>query len=88
MRKYTSVGATAKYRKVLAKKQKGKCWMCGALLRRGPTKAMKRVPVTESLFPPGFFKHGVHLHHNHKTGEAVGVVHAVCNAVLWQYFGE
>lgn len=30
----------------------------------------------------------VHLHHDHKTGLTIGAVHAKCNAVLWQYYGE
>ena len=44
--------------------------------------------VTHYLFPDGFFKHPVHLQHDHDTGLTEGAVHAYCNAVLWEYFGR
>lgn len=44
--------------------------------------------INTDLFPEGFFDHPVHLHHNHKTGLTIGAVHAYCNAILWQYYGE
>ena len=47
-----------------------------------------RMYITNSLFPPNFFKWPVHLHHSHDTGMTIGAVHARCNAVLWQYHGE
>ena len=40
------------------------------------------------LFPPNFLKYKVHLQHNHSTGMTEGAVHALCNAVMWQYEGR
>jgi hypothetical protein len=48
----------------------------------------KAPKIDASLFPPTMFKYPVHLHHNHVTGMTIGAVHALCNAVLWQYLGE
>ena len=67
------------------KLQKGRCLHCGNLLTE---EASKTKPIDEELFPQGFFKWPVHLHHDHKTGMTKGAVHCYCNAVLWQYFGE
>lgn len=68
--------------------QGGKCYYCGAPLAGAPADKVAKKPVRESLFPNGFFKNPVHLHHSHVTGMTIGAVHAYCNAVLWQYEGE
>jgi hypothetical protein len=50
-----------------------------------------RIQSTEidlDLFPDGFLRYPIHLHHNHETGMTIGAVHSRCNAVLWQYEGE
>lgn len=73
-------------REEYTKEQEGNCSFCGKPLD-GPSKALSK-PVDKRLFPPNFFKHPVHLHHNHDTDETIGAVHAHCNAVLWQYYGE
>ena len=65
-----------------------KCKHCGGDLFKGPTKAMMDKPINLKLFPPGFLRHPVHLHHDHKTGLTIGAVHARCNGILWQYHGE
>lgn len=49
---------------------------------------LRGMTVNMKLFPPNFFKHPVHLHHDHQTGMTIGAVHNHCNAVLWQYYGE
>ncbi|AGI61771.1 hypothetical protein VCO139_0016 [Vibrio phage VCO139] len=40
------------------------------------------------LFPKNMFQYPIHLHHDHNTGMTIGAVHARCNAVLWEYYGE
>ena len=68
--------------------KKCKCYYCGKPLLGPPRKDIAKLPIDESLFPPGFFKHAEHLHHSHNTGMTIGVVHSYCNAVLWQYYDE
>jgi len=69
--------------------QNGNCCHCGKPLNKKPQDVMnENPPVNRSLFPVGFFKWPVHLHHNHTTGATIGAVHCYCNAVLWQYHGE
>ena len=68
--------------------QEGKCWHCKSLLKEEPPAAVKNLPVSPELFPDGFFKWPVHLHHSHDTGMTIGAVHCYCNAVLWEYYGE
>lgn len=70
------------------KDQKGKCHFCGNHLDLNPSAEVLSKKVKESLFPEGFFKNPIHLHHCHDTGMTIGAVHAHCNAVLWQYHGE
>lgn len=70
------------------KQQQGRCSHCKQPLDGEPAKSITTTPVTEHLFPPGFFNNPVHLHHNHQTGMTIGAVHARCNAVLWQYHHE
>ena len=62
-----------------------KCHHCKAFLHDRPAEIRT---VNEKLFPRGFFDHPVHLHHSHASGLTIGAVHALCNAVLWQYHGE
>lgn len=68
--------------------QKGMCQYCGGDLLLSPPDKIKLFPVEKKLFPIGFFRWPVHLHHSHDTGMTIGAVHAYCNAVLWQYHGE
>lgn len=68
--------------------QEGKCWYCNQPLSGPPADEVAAKPIHMSLFPPGFLKHPVHLHHCHNTGMTIGAVHAYCNAVLWEYDGE
>lgn len=67
--------------------QDGFCCHCSKPLEREPN--MDK-PIDWRRFPGGsdFLRHPVHLHHCHKTGMTIGAVHAYCNAVLWQYYGE
>jgi hypothetical protein len=67
--------------------QQGLCYHCKEPLMSKSKKA-EGYKIKTHLFPENFFKWPVHLHHNHNTGMTIGAVHARCNAVLWQYFGE
>lgn len=68
--------------------QNNLCWYCHYHLQGHPPPEVLDKPINRSLFPKGFFKNPVHLHHSHKTGLTIGAVHAYCNAVLWQYHGQ
>lgn len=68
--------------------QENRCYHCDAPLSCEPPEEMTKLNVNEQLFPKNFFDYPVHLHHDHNTGMTIGAVHAWCNAVLWQYYGE
>lgn len=68
--------------------QKGFCSHCFKPLSENPPKEILEKKITKRLFPENFFKHPVHLHHDHKTGYTIGAIHNYCNAVLWEHFGE
>lgn len=80
---------TTKQRKIVREQyilnQKGLCIFCRKSLEMDP---ITTFTINKDLFPSGFFKNPIHLHHNHRTGMTIGAVHAKCNAILWQYFGE
>ncbi len=78
----------AEVRKEYIKLQDGKCCFCGNPIDKGPSEAVSRRKIDKLLFPSTFFDHPVHLHHSHDDGLTIGAVHAKCNAVLWQYYGE
>lgn len=69
------------------KQQKGLCSFCKEPLSKPSAKYSKK-KVNKKLFPSSFFKHPVHLHHDHYTDLTIGAVHCKCNAILWQYYGE
>lgn len=75
-------------RKRYVEKQMGRCFYCNTYLHVAPAAGVLKKKVDKSLFPEGFFDNAIHLHHNHDTGMTIGVVHAYCNAVLWEYEGE
>jgi len=68
--------------------QKGKCSHCKEPLSKKPSNDIMSKWIDKSLFPNGFFKYPIHLHHDHITGMTIGAIHSICNAVLWQYHGE
>lgn len=68
--------------------QKWKCWFCGKHLEDEPHHAVVEKKINWELFPVGFMRHPIHLQHDHETGMTEGAVHAMCNAVLWQYHGR
>ena len=70
------------------KRQKGMCCHCLNPLDGDPAEGVRKKWLNKRLFPENFLTHPVHLHHCRKTGKTVGVVHAKCNGVLWQYYGE
>ena len=88
---YAKLTAVERYvvRKEYVKLQGGNCAFCHMPLD-GPPDWQKsgRLEINENLFPAGFNWSSEHLHHDHKTGLTIGAVHAKCNAVLWQYYGE
>lgn len=68
--------------------QNGLCAHCGHHLEDVPPGKILSLKINKNLFPKGMFDHPIHLHHSHETGMTIGAVHALCNAVLWQYHGE
>ena len=78
----------ASVRKQYITEQEGRCKHCGGHLTEEPPSYIKDYDILWTLFPPNFLKYPVHLHHCHSTGMTIGAVHALCNAVLWQYHGE
>lgn len=75
-------------REAYVEQQHGLCYHCRSPLNLEPPEFIRLKPVNQTLFPPNFFKHPVHLHHSHLTGLTLGAVHSRCNAVLWQHYGE
>jgi hypothetical protein len=67
------------------KEQGGLCFWCQSSLYLKPPSEITSLPINESLFPPKFFESDAHLQHDHNTGLTEGVVHAYCNAVMWQF---
>ncbi len=65
--------------------QNGKCFYCKELLSENPPEHITEKSIKWYLFPEGFLKYPIHLQHNHKNGLTEGAVHALCNAVMWQY---
>lgn len=70
------------------KRQGGLCCYCKRPLTGQPDEKVLEKQVNERLYPEGFFKYPVHLHHNHNTGMTIGAIHCYCNAVLWEYHDE
>lgn len=68
--------------------QDGKCHYCSKPLDGEPSIWAKEMKINPCLYPPEFFNHPIHLHHNHETGMTIGAVHCHCNAVLWEYDDE
>jgi len=75
-------------REQYVKKQNGRCFYCNNKLDVDPPKPIMKLKIDWGLFPEGFLNNPVHLHHDHDTDLTVGVTHAYCNAVLWQYHNE
>jgi len=68
--------------------QQGLCCACGAPLEGTPPEDVFEHRINWSLFPENFLEHPVHLHHCKQTGLTIGSTHALCNAVLFQVYGE
>ena len=68
--------------------QEGLCQHCNQPLKGEPSQEIMEAYIHMPLFPKGFLRHPIHLHHDHNTGMTIGAVHARCNAHLWQYHGE
>lgn len=78
----------ARVREEYVRRQGGNCAHCGQPLVSQAAADVMRKRIRKELFPGGFFKYPVHLHHDHATGMTIGAVHCYCNAVLWQYYGR
>ena len=68
--------------------QEGSCWFCKEPLKSVPSNKVRKAKLNMNLFPSGFLRYPVHLHHCHKTNMTIGAVHSECNAYLWQYLNE
>lgn len=68
--------------------QKWKCWFCKTSLGGLAHERVVRAKIDIKLFPRGFMKYPIHLHHSHRTGMTIGAVHCRCNAYLWQYHSK
>ncbi len=68
--------------------QGGDCPFCYCALSGPPEPVTQTLHLDPERLPPGFFRHPVHLHHDHETGLTISAVHARCNAILFQYFGQ
>jgi hypothetical protein len=67
------------------KEQNGLCFWCKEKLTKPPAKHIREKEIDWSLFPENFQDFPIHLQHNHETDLTEGAVHALCNAVMWQY---
>lgn len=83
-----SANQRRKLRNRLAEAQGGLCFFCDEPLDGDPPKSVRAKKVNWDAFPPFFLKYPVHLQHCHDTGITEGAVHALCNAVWWQYHGR
>lgn len=72
-------------RELYTLEQDNRCWLCGSHLDDKPSKVYRGYTIHEGRFPSKFFDYPIHLHHDHIIGLTIGVVHAHCNAYLWQY---
>lgn len=68
--------------------QQNLCQYCEMPLNELPSNEVTLAKIHWELFPDGFAKSSIHLHHNHNTGITIGAVHMRCNAYLWIYKGE
>jgi len=72
-------------REQYVREQKHLCYYCGeSLLEEPPNKILVK-KINWKLFPPNVLQYPIHLQHCNKTGMTEGAVHALCNAVMWQY---
>lgn len=81
-------GDNARVRDEYVRLQEGKCYWCDCDLDEEPPERITAKEINWNLFPKGFLNAPVHLQHCHKTYMTEGAVHALCNAVMWQYHGR
>lgn len=88
--KYSEILPNEKWiiREAYIEKQSGKCYFCGGSLGDGPPQNVLKNRIHKHLYPKGFFNNPIHLHHSHESDLTIGAVHAYCNAILWEYYGE
>lgn len=73
-------------RAMYIERQRGRCWYCHENIYSDPPGRVLAMAIDWGQFPRDFLKHPIHLQHNHDTGLTEAVVHAYCNAVLWEYY--
>lgn len=83
-----SLSERRQVREQYIQKQNGMCYWCKYPLDEQPPKHITDKEIDWKLFPPNFMKYPIHLQHNHYSGLTEGAVHALCNAVMWQYHGK
>ena len=69
-------------------RQEGLCQFCKEPLNSVPSAQVLKAKIRLNMFPTGFLRNPIHLHHCHDTDLTIGAVHAECNAYLWQYLGQ
>ena len=72
-------------REQYVREQAGLCYWCKQTLDGPAAEHVRTKKINWKLFPKGFLKYPIHLQHNHTTDLTEGAVHAICNAVMWQY---
>lgn len=72
----------------MVEEQGHKCWYCGNFVYMPPPEHIANYKYNMKRFPPNMLKHPVHLHHDHKTDECLGAVHAKCNMYMWEVDGN
>lgn len=87
---YSRADATQRrqVREQYVREQGGLCYWCKQPLNGPAPKHITEKKINWRLFPPNFTRHPVHLQHDHSTDLTEGAVHAICNAVMWQYHGR
>lgn len=87
---YSSLTPTQRaiVRNAYIKQQNKLCYWCNSSLDDEPPVDIRNMHINWSLFPPHFLRHPIHLQHDHRTDLTEGAVHALCNAVMWQYYGR
>ena len=78
----------ARLREQYIQKQNNLCWFCQRYIFGLSPEKVRLAKLNMNLFPTGFLRNPIHLHHDHKTDLTIGAVHAECNAYLWQYLNE
>jgi hypothetical protein len=88
--KYSKLTTTQRrhVREQYIKEQNNLCYWCKHSLDEDPPSHILEKRISPTLFPVNFFRHSIHLHHDHISDLTEGAVHAYCNAVMYQYYNR